>query len=738
MNSENAISSFHGHVLLFPPSLHCCFAEPMDPTAIRDQIDRILRSQTFASKSQLRKLLEILFKNIDSQTNLKPDQVIKELWPEETRTKRAADVATEINRLRHALEAYYEGEGQNDLITIILPNRSAPGPDGTPEKRWMVAVPRDSVQVPTAVAHREGSQRKPGRGLKIMTLTVAIAAVLGSAAYISFRVLGVHDQPRFGRLDGLALVIMNAEGKEIWRKVFPDGIGPAWYYENGVASRLWFGDLDGRGHTSVLFSYLPADESQPHSSTLICYSDRGKEKWRWTPGRGLPELEGILSTFKTSAIRVLKAAERKPLRIVVVSNRDPSWGGPSQIALLDSSGKTLSEYWHAGGLRDMVVADLDGDGKEEIIAAGVAHGYDSQATMVVLDADRVFGASKEVMPEFQIHSKGVAQERLRLLFPRSDLNRTAFRSNHAIEPAFQDGNLRLNVLECLAPIGCPVAYEFDRNFHLVAVSPASDEFRSAHDRFYQKGKDTHTLSAEEEAAFLKVRCLAGCKTELVPVARTYNPAASFEKGWTTQSNPNGVWSYGYSSGFMNPVTLYDKTVRNGINGPNAKYWLFSSVNVSTSPSAEHNDGPAYNDANIDFLANEFLLVAGVGGQYSDLIFTAPVGGEYSIAGNFRGAQYGVGTVVGIVADGNVVFSSSVTSIGQLAPFRITLSLQAGSTVVFSAGPGGGAQNTGLSVTITKPCGLTDKPTFTPAGEITCSSSAAHLGSSVEPARKRMP
>ncbi len=38
----------------------------MDSTAISDQIDRILRSQSFASKSQLRKLLEVLFQNMDS------------------------------------------------------------------------------------------------------------------------------------------------------------------------------------------------------------------------------------------------------------------------------------------------------------------------------------------------------------------------------------------------------------------------------------------------------------------------------------------------------------------------------------------------------------------------------------------------------------------------------------------------------------------------------------------------
>src|SRR5258708_16043320 len=104
----------------------------MDLTAISEQIERILRSQSFASKSQLRKLLEVLFQHMDSQTTLKPDQVIQELWPAETRTKRSADVATEMNRLRHALESYYNGEGKSDPITITLPNRSVPDPHATP------------------------------------------------------------------------------------------------------------------------------------------------------------------------------------------------------------------------------------------------------------------------------------------------------------------------------------------------------------------------------------------------------------------------------------------------------------------------------------------------------------------------------------------------------------------------------------------------------------------------------
>ncbi len=53
----------------------------MNPAAIKDQIDRILHSQSLANKSQLRKLLEILSENLDSQANLNTESVIQELWP---------------------------------------------------------------------------------------------------------------------------------------------------------------------------------------------------------------------------------------------------------------------------------------------------------------------------------------------------------------------------------------------------------------------------------------------------------------------------------------------------------------------------------------------------------------------------------------------------------------------------------------------------------------------------------
>ncbi len=514
----------------------------MDASSTTDQVDKILRSQTFANKRQLRKLLEVLSSNINSQDLLTTDFIIRELWPAEVRTKRSTDVATEMNRLRHALKLYYEQEGVSDPIRILLPNRAASAGNGTHERPWITATPRELYD-PTEssatvdiganhspVAQNVASAETLGRWRLLshsplwvkIGVAIGLGAALTVAAYVSIRALTVYPRPRSGRMNGNVLRIMDADGRELWTKTFPDGFATdGQFYQPdlwglGPPTRIWFADLDRTGHVSVLFSYL-GPKSQ--SSTLICYSDRGKERWRWTPGRELPELNGTAPTFRSVAVVVLKSTKERPPRIVVSSQLWPWW--PNQIAVLDANGKLVSEYWHSGTLNYLTLADLDGGGREQIVAAGVANGYDHQATLLVLDPDRVTGASTEVQPEFQIHGMGTAQERLRLLFPRSDLNRALFQYNAATEPGLERGCLRVSVLECITPYpgGCRIYYEFDQRLRLIAAFAGSDDFRSAHNRFFQTAHPPHMLSADEQKAFLKVRCLVGCKSEYLPVGK---------------------------------------------------------------------------------------------------------------------------------------------------------------------------------------------------------------------------
>jgi hypothetical protein len=182
---------------------------------------------------------------------------------------------------------------------------------------------------------------------------------------------------------------------------------------------------------------------------------------------------------------------------------------------------------------------------------------------------------------------------------------------------------------------------------------------------------------------------------------TYDPAASFEQGFLSKSNPNGVWSYGYSTSFTGPVSSFTQTSQpsGALGGTNTQAW----TSGSTAPAVIYNNGPAQialnNVYNFDILANQMVLVPG-GGNNADLVFTAPQAGTYSVAGSFRGDASGVQAVVGVVANGNLLLSSGLNGEGQIVPFSYTVTLPAGSTIVFSAQ--GSFQITGLTVAITGP------------------------------------
>jgi hypothetical protein len=321
---------------------------------------------------------------------------------------------------------------------------------------------------------------------------------------------GLLDDPKAVRLDGNTVTVVDARGRAIWSKSFADGFWSD-YYKGDFASRTWIGDLDGDGNLSVLLVYHPAVQPYEHSSTLICYSTRGEEKWRWTPGRALPELHGSPPTFFIRGFRVLNVTAGKPARIVVVSPHEPL--DPSQVALIDTHGKTISEYWHSGHLDYATLANLD-NGRQFIVATGVSNGYE-QATLIVLDPDQISGASAEKDSGEQIHGMGLARERFRVLFPRSDLNVATQSYNAGLVPIAGADGLRISVRECDLNPDCRIWYEFNKKLELRSVYP-DDRFRDAHREFFGSGGHSHALAFAEEAKFTKVRCLEGCLGESVP------------------------------------------------------------------------------------------------------------------------------------------------------------------------------------------------------------------------------
>jgi hypothetical protein len=344
----------------------------------------------------------------------------------------------------------------------------------------------------------------PLRARRSAVFLAAVAATAILSAGIRFGLAG-HRTPGAFRLEGNNLIIEDTNGKEIWRRFFPDGFWSDYYSPDPRWARVWFGDLDGNGRTDVLFAYHQAVAPLSNSSILFAFSERGDEKWQWHPGRDLPELRPNPSIWRIRGLAVIRGSSRR--RIVVSSTHEPYY--PNQVALLDADGKTLSEYWHSGQMEPLAVMDPGGGRREEILVGGVSNGY-HQATLVALDPDNLQGASKEeARPEIQLHGFGEAHEVKRLLFPRSCINLAEEAYNHVVGITATRTGIQVEVRECYERLGCDVWYAFDGSLRLVSAE-TSDEFKTLHRLLFLHGQLDHPLNDSEEHAFQQIRCLAGC------------------------------------------------------------------------------------------------------------------------------------------------------------------------------------------------------------------------------------
>jgi len=186
-------------------------------------------------------------------------------------------------------------------------------------------------------------------------------------------------------------------------------------------------------------------------------------------------------------------------------------------------------------------------------------------------------------------------------------------------------------------------------------------------------------------------------TTLAAPAQTFDPALQF----STTANPNGNWSYGYSTNLGSAFILYDSIGSNIINGIELDVW----TRPSGFPSLYHNPTVnLYANVSQQIGAGTFGFHPGPNGEYSDLRFSAPTGGHYLVQGNFFGQDvHPTSTDVHLLVNGVFVFDGYVNAFGTGPNFLVAKTLKATDLVDFVVGDGGngyGFDSTGLAATLT--------------------------------------
>jgi hypothetical protein len=160
------------------------------------------------------------------------------------------------------------------------------------------------------------------------------------------------------------------------------------------------------------------------------------------------------------------------------------------------------------------------------------------------------------------------------------------------------------------------------------------------------------------------------------------------KDFSITSNPNGVWSYGWTSSLGSPLNLYTVTDTDSIPGMSA--WLASGKFWADPPYVAHNDTDKKNCFAHTCVPPTYLdLHPGPNDEMSILRWTAPSEGKFLIQGAFMGLDWGPTTtdVHVLLNSTKSLLSGPITSDKLPLKFQSKLRLSAGDTVDFLVGFG---------------------------------------------------
>jgi len=170
---------------------------------------------------------------------------------------------------------------------------------------------------------------------------------------------------------------------------------------------------------------------------------------------------------------------------------------------------------------------------------------------------------------------------------------------------------------------------------------------------------------------------------------------TFQDFSITNGNPNGVWSYGWSTTLFSSLNLYPNSA---VQGNGNLHWDDPSIGDGNVPDVAANTSNQQ-QAQLPPMSTSFH--PGPNGEFSHYVWTAPVTGVYSLSALFSPFDFG-GTDVHILDNGVSLFSGEVSP-GSPQSFSDIFTANAGDKIDFAVGFGTDgsyfSDTTGIDATI---------------------------------------
>jgi signal transduction histidine kinase len=273
-----------------------------------------------------------------------------------------------------------------------------------------IKIEKDKVQ-----AHRieiEGKRTILQRAFPTparVVLTALLLSIIGLVILFSvdkYSRFWVDWNPAFWEHQENHLRVMNKSRDFLWEVILPAKIATSLNVSDKYVIKIE--DLNADGRTEVC---VGIDFTERSTGKIICFSFKGEKLWEFLCGKsGVYKEESRYFYPAHIMFEDLFGDNKKEILV----NSAHSVYFPDQIAILDSEGKQLSEYWHPGIFGFMDCLDIDNNGEMEIILGGINNRMDWSPVVCVLDPKR---ASGKAMPYRASNDIIKAKEKCYVIFP---------------------------------------------------------------------------------------------------------------------------------------------------------------------------------------------------------------------------------------------------------------------------------------------------------------------------------